>query len=433
MRLMVAIGIVLLLATPLLAGEFIIKSEDVLLYQDHRVGILVLHNPTGTLVEQLRISFPGRVQVRELITHDGVMQLRQQGATVVLEGALLRNGFVQLRWYPGLLLPTEARWFGPEVEWSVGLAQARWAPRPPEVQASSGQAMITRREGEAGWLLLSFDIEITVVHLVGIGCTPQVTVEGRQVRLEATFTPGAGVWLEWAPQEAQLVAARWEDREAQDGPLTPTTGFWVERKGESLLLRARDAHAQECTWDLGDGTVATGPQVEHRYAAPGSYLVTLIFTDSQGYRHVYQTWVEVPGSPLEEEEPPAVAQFPPVADPGGPYGPYDWLEDWESEWPIYYFDVLFDATASGDMDGEIVQYIWDFGDGTRLSTTTPYVMHRYQVEEGEYPEWLPPPEVDWGLILIPVTLTVVDDQGQRHTATTYVEVYAPWWYGGWAE
>jgi plastocyanin len=35
-------------------------------------------------------------------------------------------------------------------------------------------------------------------------------------------------------------------------------------------------------WDLGDGTTASGPMVEHTYPAPGSYTVHLIVTDDVG-------------------------------------------------------------------------------------------------------------------------------------------------------
>lgn len=35
-------------------------------------------------------------------------------------------------------------------------------------------------------------------------------------------------------------------------------------------------------WDFGDGDVATGPRVQHAYAKPGSYTVTLKVTDDQG-------------------------------------------------------------------------------------------------------------------------------------------------------
>lgn len=38
------------------------------------------------------------------------------------------------------------------------------------------------------------------------------------------------------------------------------------------------------TWDFGDGTTGTGPVIDHPYAAPGQYTVTLTVTDDGGSR-----------------------------------------------------------------------------------------------------------------------------------------------------
>lgn len=40
------------------------------------------------------------------------------------------------------------------------------------------------------------------------------------------------------------------------------------------------------TWDFGDGETATGEMVSHRYAAPGSYTVTLTASNSQGKEEI---------------------------------------------------------------------------------------------------------------------------------------------------
>jgi hypothetical protein len=58
-------------------------------------------------------------------------------------------------------------------------------------------------------------------------------------------------------------------------------------------------------------------------------------------------------------------------------------------------EVIFDGSLSWD-DGEIVQYIWDFGDGTNATFSTPVASHVY-TEAGDYI----------------VELVVVDDSGQR--------------------
>ena len=68
-------------------------------------------------------------------------------------------------------------------------------------------------------------------------------------------------------------------------------------------------------------------------------------------------------------------------------------------------EVTLDGSRSWD-DGMIVQYLWDFGDGTNQTTQTPTVTHSY-TEEGEYL----------------VELVVVDDDGKRSSASTESLIY----------
>jgi PKD repeat protein len=78
----------------------------------------------------------------------------------------------------------------------------------------------------------------------------------------------------------------------------------------------------------------------------------------------------------------------PVADPNGPYTD-----------GVIGEPVIFDGTGSYDPDGIIVDYNWDFGDGSTGTGLTP--MHIYAVD-GTYT----------------VTLTVTDDDGTTDIATT---------------
>jgi PKD repeat protein len=67
-------------------------------------------------------------------------------------------------------------------------------------------------------------------------------------------------------------------------------------------------------------------------------------------------------------------------------------------------EVLFDASASSDVDGAITAYQWDFGDGTQAAGMN--VRHQF-AQSGSYP----------------VTLTVTDDTGlPNNTATDTVMV-----------
>lgn len=68
--------------------------------------------------------------------------------------------------------------------------------------------------------------------------------------------------------------------------------------------------------------------------------------------------------------------------------------------------VWFDATASLDPDGRIVQYTWDFGDGGNASDVV--VTHLYS-SAGSYT----------------VTLTVLDDDGSTDTESKTIQMRAP--------
>ncbi len=61
-------------------------------------------------------------------------------------------------------------------------------------------------------------------------------------------------------------------------------------------------------------------------------------------------------------------------------------------------NYTFDARASRDWDGYIVEYSWDFGDGEAAATTSPIISH-YYADPGTYY----------------VFLTVVDNQGGHST------------------
>jgi subtilisin-like proprotein convertase family protein len=81
---------------------------------------------------------------------------------------------------------------------------------------------------------------------------------------------------------------------------------------------------------------------------------------------------------------------PPVADAGGTYSGNEDVA------------VSFDASRSNDPDGSIVEYTWDFGDGTTpVTRSSPTIDHTYL----------------WGDTFA-VTLTVLDDRGGSATDST---------------
>jgi PKD repeat protein len=134
-------------------------------------------------------------------------------------------------------------------------------------------------------------------------------------------------------------------------------------------------------WDLGDGTIANTPTVNHSYAKAGTYYPTLIVQDDEGAIGITSELVEV-----LNVIPTAVA----TAD----------------QVDVYEDDVIsFDASSSTDTptDLSIIKYAWDYGDGSKeygIDTT-----HVYS-KMGTYV----------------VTLTVTDDNGASDTSQLTITV-----------
>jgi len=79
-----------------------------------------------------------------------------------------------------------------------------------------------------------------------------------------------------------------------------------------------------------------------------------------------------------------------------PFASFDAYQSTFSQWS-------FNASSSSDVDGTIVSYYWNFGDGTSATTTNPYAAHNYG--PGEYY----------------VSLTVTDDDGACNSTTRYIK------------
>ncbi|MBS7635414.1 PKD domain-containing protein, partial [Candidatus Bathyarchaeota archaeon] len=71
--------------------------------------------------------------------------------------------------------------------------------------------------------------------------------------------------------------------------------------------------------------------------------------------------------------------------------------------------IIFDASSSYDLDGSIVRYEWDFGDGNTISANQSKVSHTY-LETGSFV----------------ITLRVTDNQGASSSAQTSVTVKRFW-------
>jgi len=133
------------------------------------------------------------------------------------------------------------------------------------------------------------------------------------------------------------------------------------------------------TWNFGDETTATGMIAPHVYENSGSYIVKLTVTDNE----------EATDSTTLIK---TILNNAPVAG-----------FTQTSEEANKYEEVVFDASESFDVDGTIVEHVWNFGDETTATGIT--VDHSYS-NRGVYT----------------VTLIVTDNEGATDSTTSTVNV-----------
>lgn len=159
---------------------------------------------------------------------------------------------------------------------------------------------------------------------------------------------------------------------------TPVAAFTFQCTGVQCQFTGNGSHdpdgIAQYLWDFGDGTTGDFWLVNHRYV-PGTYIVTLTVVDNTDLRASKSAEITVANS-----RPAASIQF-----------------------SCDSVNCTFNATGSGDADGQIVSYAWQFGDGTLASGFT--VPHTFAAS-GSYS----------------VVLTVTDDLGATATATASVAV-----------
>ncbi len=140
-----------------------------------------------------------------------------------------------------------------------------------------------------------------------------------------------------------------------------------------------DGTVESWSWDFGDGETAEGRTATHTYASAGTKTVQLTVRDNSGLvsRHSAQVEVSVPNTD-------PTAQFTVACTA---------------------LTCQVDGWASADPDGTIVQWAWDFGDGTTASGPT--ASHTYAAS-GSYQ----------------ISLAVTDDRGAQAVRVQAVRVEA---------
>jgi PKD repeat protein len=170
-----------------------------------------------------------------------------------------------------------------------------------------------------------------------------------------------------------------------DGPYRGTVDAAVSFDGSGST--DPDGTIMFYDWDYGDGTpldIDAGPNPIHVYTASGSYTVILTVTDDTGESDSANSMATI-----------GTGNLPPSADADGPYA------------GVVDVPVSFDGTGSEDLDGTIVSYEWDFGDGTTPATE----------ESPDHPYDAAGPYF--------VTLTVTDDLGAIGSDGTLVMIPEP--------
>jgi PKD repeat protein len=134
------------------------------------------------------------------------------------------------------------------------------------------------------------------------------------------------------------------------------------------------------SWNFGDGATGSGRVTSHTYTADGTFPIRLTVTDNEG-----KTGSTTKSITIVRYNDPPIAEF-----------------SFSPTTGIFPLQVTFDASASWDPDGSIVQYSWDFGDGSTGSGKV--VPHTY----------------NWGTFS--VRLTVRDNNNATATKIRVIEV-----------
>ncbi|NIN36176.1 MAG: PKD domain-containing protein, partial [Gammaproteobacteria bacterium] len=147
-----------------------------------------------------------------------------------------------------------------------------------------------------------------------------------------------------------------------------------------------DGTITQYQWDFGDGASGTGQTAQHTYNVTVTTTFTVVLTviDDGGAQGVTSQPVTV--TVVENQPPTADFDFSPTNPKSGD-------------------NVLFNASASSDPDGTIVQYHWDFGDGYTGTGINP--THTYNVSSDT---------------TFTIVLTVTDDGGAQGVTSKQITV-----------
>jgi PKD repeat protein len=250
-------------------------------------------------------------------------------------------------------------------QWATAVLAASW-----EKAALRTDVRLHLREGGFEDLELRATIggpTLTVSGLLGAHAQ-----QGPRVRIDVVASTGS--WFLPAPNLPPVPHVSFL-------PSEPEAGEPI--RFDASLSTDPDGAIDQTWWDFGDGEAAVGEAVEHVYAAPGTYLLSLTISDDRG---AITVWEEPLMVRAPHTRPVASFTWAPVSPDGT-----------RIQRPVRAGDrILLDASSSRDPDGNLVEYNWDLqSDGAfDQSSSDPRII----IEPLATGTW-------------PVTLRVVDEDG----------------------
>jgi len=168
-----------------------------------------------------------------------------------------------------------------------------------------------------------------------------------------------------------------------------------------------DGEITSYEWDFGDSATATGVTASHTYSEGGYYVVTLTLTDDEGATGYARVGINVlPGQSKCADD---------TTCEGGDPDPYAVIQAWPNPFGCSGVNagtaITFDGVSSRAGVGEIVSYLWEFGDGDTASGQS--VTHTYEYQ-GNYK----------------VELTIVDSGGGVDAASGTAQINSTCSSGG---
>lgn len=160
---------------------------------------------------------------------------------------------------------------------------------------------------------------------------------------------------------------------------------FVEGDSIQFMASGNNPKGAKFLWDFGDNTGSSGKSVSHTYIEEGTYTVTLTVVDEDSRIGVAKEEVNI-----------LYRNQAPVASLEATYGGVGQQVKVNSI-------AFFDGGASSDPDGDVLEFEWDFGDGSKSTLLRPN--HEY-TSTGNYT----------------VTLTVTDPSNESSSAETWVLV-----------